>query len=303
MPELKHRGYRLALDDFEHSPGTERLELADVVKLDIIQLGREGLSEQAVHARRYGAKVLAEKIGTHADHAYCLQAGCDLFQGYFYRRPELIAGRRLDASRLPLLRLIAALQDPAIELRQLERLLARDVRLSYRLLRYINSAFFGLRCEVSSIAQALALLGLEQLKRWATLTIFAGVDGKPHELTLTALVRARFCELAACSPMIPGTSSELFMLGLFSVIDALLDTPIEDLLATVPLPEEMRDALIAHRGEMGALLDCVTALEAGEFDRAKTIVSGASEIYTESLIWANAAADSLFGELDAAAAA
>jgi len=105
--------------------------------------------------------------------------------------------------------------------------------LSFRLFRYINSAFFGLRCEVSSIGQAVALLGIENLKRWATLSIFASIERKPSELTVTALIRGRFCKLAAARTS-SATASELFTLGLFSVIDALLDTPIEDLLASIP---------------------------------------------------------------------
>jgi c-di-GMP phosphodiesterase len=188
-----------------------------------------------------------------------------------------------------------------IELHQLERLVARDVMLSFRLLRYINSAFFGLRCEVSSIAQALALLGIENLKRWATLTIFASIDGKPPELTVTALIRARFCERSG-ENILAATSSELFTLGLFSVIDALMDTPIEEVLASIPFPEDMRYALIAHSGEMGRLLDCVTALEAGDFDRAQALVPGCGQLYVESIIWANDAADPLFDQIDDAGA-
>jgi c-di-GMP-related signal transduction protein len=197
--ELDRQGYRLALDDFTHSPGAERLlPLVDVVKLDILELGRDGLCEQAARVKRYGAAVLAEKIETHADHAYCVRAGCDLF-------------------------------------------------------------------------------------------------------TVTALTRARFCERAG-APAVAATYSELFTLGLFSVIDALLDTPIQDVLASIPFPQHMRDALIAHQREMGALLDCVTALERGDFDRARALVPDAADLYLESIIWATTAADPLFEQIDAAAA-
>jgi c-di-GMP-related signal transduction protein len=298
VDELRRQGYRLALDDFQHSLDVERLlPLVDVVKLDIAQLGREGLLEQAAYVRRHGKAVLAEKVETHTDHAYCLNTGCDLFQGYFYRRPELLSHRSIDANRLSLLQLIAALQDPRIELRELERLIARDVVLSFRLLRYINSAFFGLRCEVSSIGQAVALLGIQNLKRWATLTVFTSIEGKPSELTVTALIRARFCELAAARAT-SATASELFTLGLFSVIDALLDTPIQDLLASIPFPEEMRDALIAHDGEMGELLDCVTALENADFDCAEALMPNCGALHLESIIWANDAADPLFDQIE-----
>jgi c-di-GMP-related signal transduction protein len=161
-----------------------------------------------------------------------------------------------------------------------------DVALSLRLLRYINSAYFGTRHEVSSIGQALALLGLENLRRCATLSIFAGVDDKPAELTVTALIRARFCELAG-GRTTGADPSKLFAVGLFSVVDALLDTPIEEVLASIPFPRDMSRALIAHQGEMGALLDCVIALEAGDFDRAHSLLAAGADRYLEAIGWVN----------------
>jgi c-di-GMP phosphodiesterase len=293
VAELKEAGYRLALDDFEYSPEAEPLlALVDVVKLDVLALGRERFSEHVRRARRHGLVVLAEKVETHEDHEYCMAEGCDLFQGYFYRRPKLFAPARLNANRAALMQLIAALHDPYAELQELERLIARDVALSVRLLRYINSAFFGLHCEVTSIGQAVALLGIENLQRWATLTVFASIDGKPAELTITALTRGRFCELAG-SRVRGAEPSQLFTLGLFSVIEALLDTPIEEVLKSIPFPQQMRDALVAHVGEMGRLLDCVTALEIGDFGRADELIPGCARAHTEAMIWANEAADPL----------
>ena len=183
-------------------------------------------------------KLLAEKVETQEDYAFCADLGCELFQGYFFCRPELLRDREIAASRLSLLEVIAALQDPGVDLAQLERLIARDVSLSFRLLRYINSAFFGLRMEVSSIGQALALLGVQNLRRWATLSVFASIDDKPPELTVTALIRGRFCELAG--EHLSAIQGELFTLGMFSVIDALMDTPIEEVLASIPFPGDMR---------------------------------------------------------------
>jgi EAL and modified HD-GYP domain-containing signal transduction protein len=196
---------------------------------------------------------------------------------------------------------LAALQDPAAQLSEVERMIVRDLGLSYRLLRYINSAFFGMRQQVRSIGQALALLGLEKLKHWAMLSIFASIDEKPSELTVTALIRARFCEHAG-DRLRGSIRGELFTLGLFSVIDALMDTPIEALLAKIPFPKDMREALITHRGEKGRLLECVTALETGDFDQAEAIIPPAGELYLDALGWANQAADPLFAPAPAAAA-
>jgi len=300
--ELKRQGYRLALDDFEYSVSAERLlSIVDVVKLDVLALGREGVAREVARLKPYGVTILAEKVESHEDHAYCAGLGCDLFQGFFFCRPELLHNRGIVAHRASLLHVLAALQDPRVQLGELERMVGRDVGLSFRLLRYINSAFFGLRFEISSIRQALALLGVENLKRWATLTVLASVDGKPPELTVTALARARFCERAG--ERLPGPRpGELFTLGLFSVIDALMDASIEDVVALIPFPADMRDALTDRKGEKGALLECVTALEAGNFEIARKLVRGAGELYVEALMWADEAARPLFEPVRAAAA-
>jgi c-di-GMP phosphodiesterase len=300
--ELKRQGYRLALDDFCYSVSAERLlTLVDVVKLDLIVLGRAGMAREVERLKPYGMTLLAEKVESHEEHAYCAGLGCDLFQGFFFCRPELLHHRGIVANRAAMLQVVAALQDPSVQLGQLERMISRDVGLSFRLLRYINSAFFGLRFEISSIGQALALLGVENLTRWATLTVMASIDGKPPELTVTALVRARFCEQAG-EQLAGPRPGELFTLGLFSVIDALMDAPIGELVEMIPFPSDMRDALTARSGEKGALLECVTALEAGDFDRAQRLVRGAGEMYVKALMWANEAASPLFAPKRAAAA-
>jgi len=159
----------------------------------------------------------------------------------------------------------------------------------------VNSAFFGLRGDVRSIGQALALLGIENVRRWATLSVLASIDDKPTELTVTALIRARFCELAGAQ-LPPGNAAELFTLGLFSVIDGMMDAPMHDVVASLPLADDMREALVLRRGEKGRLLDCVASLEAGDDEHAHAIVARAGALYLEAVMWANAAAESLFGE-------
>ncbi len=303
LAELKRHGHKLALDGFRSgaSIAEPALELFDVVKLNTIELDQEQLAEHVKQLKAFPALVVADKLSTPADHAFCVGIGCDLFQGYFFCRPAMVGTRGIEANRLALLQVVAALNDPAVELEDIEQLVARDVALSFRLLRYVNSAFFGLRSEVRSIGQALALLGVENVQRWATLSVLAGVDNKPTELTLTALIRARFCELAAqalgfISP------SEAFTLGLFSVIDGMMDAPMHDVAASLPLAEDMREALVLRRGPKGQLLDCVTSLEAGEDEKPTAFLADAAELYLESLIWANGAAESLFGAADGARA-
>lgn len=291
--ELKRQGYRFALDDFQYTAVAEPLlAIVDIVKLDLRALGPDGFSKQVARLRNYDVSVLAEKVESHEEHSYCLQLGCDLFQGFFYCRPEILSRRRIDPTRISILQVISAVQDPTLQFEEFEQLISRDLGLSLRLLRYINSAFFGIPHEVTSVRRALALLGLENLRRWVTLTIFAGIDGKPSELTATSLIRARFCELAGTSTGHDG--AQLFTVGLFSLVDALMDAPIEDVLDSVPFPTDMRQALITHHGDMGRLLDSVAALEQGDFGRAEALVPGAGDLFLQSITWANDAGTPLF---------
>jgi EAL and modified HD-GYP domain-containing signal transduction protein len=302
LTDLKRQGYRLALDDFRNREDAQPpLELFDVVKLNTLELGRSDLKTQVDRLREHGALVLADKLGQRPDHDFAVGIGCDLFQGYFFCRPAVVGTRGITANRLALLQVVAALHDPTIQLEDIEKLIARDVTLSYRLLRYVNSAFFGLRGDVRSIGQALALLGVENVRRWTTLTVLASIDNKPTELTATALIRARFCELAG-NALGVASQGELFTLGLFSVIDAMMDAPMHDVIATLPLADDMREALVHRRGQMGELLNCVISLEQGEYSEARVLIDSAGELYLESMIWANNAVASLFGDSAAAPA-
>jgi c-di-GMP phosphodiesterase len=303
LRDLKGKGYRLALDGFgPETNAASVLELFDVVKLNVLDLGHDGLTDAMARLQGQPCQVLAHRVATHPDHEFCAELGCDLFQGYFFCQPAVMGTRSISANRLALLQVVAALQRSDVELTDVEKLIARDVALSFRMLRYVNSAFFGVRSEVRSIGHALALLGLENARRWATLSVLASVDDKPTELTLTALTRARFCELAGEELGLAG-GAELFTLGLFSVIDALMDTPMQDVVESLPLADDMREALVHRRGPLGELLEAATAREHGEAAAARehgetgaaAVIPHADELYLRSVIWANTAAESLFG--------
>ena len=285
IERLKAAGYRIALDDFIFAPELQPLiDLANYIKLDILQYQPDELGEVVAQLKENGVTLLAEKVETPEDHARCRAEPFSLFQGYFFCRPELVRGRRIDAQRATLLELLSALHAEDVQIRTLEQMIARDVGLSYRLLRYLNSAYFGLG-DVRSIGQALTLLGIENVKSWVILSAYGVIDDQPAELAVTALVRARFCELAV--DQVPAASGrELFTLGLFSVIDALLNMPIEEVLESVPLTADMCDALINHEGPEGALLACVLALEAGDFDHAEGLIDDPGSLYVQSLSWA-----------------
>jgi EAL and modified HD-GYP domain-containing signal transduction protein len=291
LRDLRAAGYTIVLDDFVYDPSLAPLvALADVVKLDVLELGTEGAARQVRLLRPFGITLVAEKVETQEDFRRCAEMGFDLFQGYFFCRPEILTGRSLGPNRLAMLQLVAAVQDDDTELAQLETLVSRDVALSYRLLRYMNSAFFGLRCRVDSVGRALALLGLNNVKRWATMTILAGVEDKPQELLTLALVRARLCELLGPS-MQQTNADQLFTLGLFSVVDALMDAPMAELLQSIPFEKDMVAALTEHAGPKGALLDCVVAWERGDFPAAARAIdpSVIATMHFEALTWAKRA--------------
>ena len=296
--ELKADGYRISLDDFEYSPEyAPLLEIVDVVKLDHLALGNERFARELERLKPYPVAVLAEKVETQEAHRYCKELGCELFQGFFYQRPELLHKRRIELNAGSILQVMSALQNPQLQFDELEPLIAHDLPLSLRLLRYINSAFFGLRHRITSVRQALVLLGMENVRRWATLTVMGSIEGKTPELTSSALIRARFCELAGLAAGLDGPG--LFTIGLFSLIDAMLDVSLEEVAAELPFPDEMRAALLRHAGPMGQILDAATALEGGYFGDAKLLVPNAGQLYVQSLLWAQEASGALFDSIAA----
>jgi EAL and modified HD-GYP domain-containing signal transduction protein len=285
LGKLRTSGYQVALDDFTLTPEIEPLlPKVDIVKLDLRALGPDGLTSLARDLSHHRLTLVAEKLEDHADFEIALAAGCHLFQGYFFCRPEIIEGTLVAPNKLALLKLAADVQDPAVDLAALDRVISTDVALSYRLLRYINSAYFSLRQPVSTVMQAVTMLGIDSVRSWTTMMILAQIGGKPRELFITALVRARFCQLTG--QVQDGPPSELFALGLFSVIDALTDRPMASVVRSLPFPQAMRDALIDRTGP-GRLLDCVVAMEEGEFRRARGLVPSAPERYLDALAWTN----------------
>jgi c-di-GMP phosphodiesterase len=291
LAKLRRGGYQVALDDFTLTPDiVPLLSKVDIVKLDLRALGSEGLTSLARDLSRHHLTLVAEKLEDHADFEIALAAGCHLFQGYFFCRPEVIEGTLVAPNKLALLKLAADVQDPSVDLVALDRVISTDVALSYRLLRYINSAYFSLRQPVSTVMQAVTMLGIDNVRSWTTMMILAQIGGKPRELFVTALVRARFCQLVGQDE--DGHDSELFALGLFSVIDALTDRPMASVVSSLPFPPAMRDALVNRTGP-GRLLDCVAAIEEGEFRRARTLVPGAPELYLDALAWTNETAKHL----------
>jgi EAL and modified HD-GYP domain-containing signal transduction protein len=289
---LKQRGYTIALDDFEHRPELNHLlELANIVKLDVNWLGQQGLWHQMGQIQNRGKRVVAAKVETHPELEFCRRLGFDYYQGHFLCQPKPVTRQTVPTNRLAKLSLLAELNSPDADFDGLERIIGRDVGLSYRFLRYINSAFFSLPHKVGSIRQALVLLGISAVKKWSTLLVMADIDDKPNELVVTALVRAKMCELAAASR--PARErEEYFTTGMFSVVDALLDSPMDVVLASLPLSDEITDALHHHLGPKGVVLKAVLGYELARFEDLKALAPpgvSVQEIYTSAIGWAREA--------------
>ena len=266
LKKLAGEGYTIALDDFEYDDSLRPLvELADIVKLDILATDRERLKEMVPLLRGFGVKLLAEKVETQDDLAFCSELGFDYFQGFFFCEPKLIQGKQVPVNRLSATRLVAKLQDPDIKGEELDKTIRQDVTLSYKLLRFVNSAYCSLPRKVESMGHAAMMIGTQRIRVWASLLMMATMDDKPRELMMTAIIRAKMCEEIAIAKRLQ-RSEAFFTAGLFSVLDAMLDSTMEDVLKLLPVSEEIAQALVGE-GRVGQVLDFTLGYERSDWDR------------------------------------
>jgi EAL and modified HD-GYP domain-containing signal transduction protein len=289
LRNLSARGYIIALDDFFYQEHLRPLvELADMIKIDVLASGRTTVAEQVERLRHYDVRLLAEKVETQEDFTYYKTLGFEYFQGYFFCRPDVVKGQRIPTNRLVTLELLAKLQNPETTFRELEALISRDVSLSYKVLRAANAAIYTRARKVASIHQALQVVGLTAMTNIVSLFLMANIDDKPHELLITAMVRAKMCEQLG-KRMQPSNSATFFAVGLLSVLDAFMDRPMPDILQTLPLADEIVEALLAHEGMLGATLGCVLAYERGDWEAAQNLRYPRDllvKAYLEALLWA-----------------
>ena len=293
-------GYRFALDDvIDINRAKSFLSFVKFVKLDLPHLDNQTLLQLLHYLKQLEKKIIIEKVETIEQFDYCTKIGCDFFQGYFFCKPNVIKSRRLDASRLILLNTLAKIQDPKVDFKALEEMIIQDVTLSYKLLRIVNSALFATVAQVTSIRQAISLIGTEYLSGWLTLMLMSTVHDKPHELTNIALIRARFCEMLARARKKPNPAN-YFTVGLLSVLDALLDISMEQIVSQLPLSEEIILALLKRQGDMGKTLNYCIAYERGElFDNEQVLnlsPQHITEAYLKALQWTFAINEALKAE-------
>ena len=288
---LKQQGYQIALDDFEYTPRHRAfLELTDFVKLDVNNKTEAEIRSALDLLAPFKVKVVAEKVETPELHQLCSQMNFDYFQGYFYCRPQMISQKHIPANKLVVMNLLAKLQNPSVDFAEIESILSQDISLTYKLLRYINSATFSHRKEINSIKDAVVLLGLNNVRNWLSLILMSKVvTNKPIELIVTAMVRGKMCELLA-TKLNPQIAPQMFIIGLFTVIDALMDMPMADLLDTVVLSTSIRMALLDQSGAQGEILAQILNYEEGNWDelvKCETCPELFSSIYLKAIRWAD----------------
>ncbi len=293
---IKRAGYLLALSNSLSCQDCEPLlALVDFARLNFLmtpQNQRQSLSERLL-AR--GIRLWAEGLETRQDFKEALSLGCNYFQGNFLFKPEIVALSEISPQKLNYLRFLWEVNRPDIDFDELEKLIKQDVALSFKLLRYINSAWVGMARKVNSLRHALVLLGIKGIKRWASLVAVTNLaQDKPEELVITSLLRARFCELlASFSPFI-GREADLFLVGLFSLLDVLVGRPMEEILKEIAVPDEVRSALLGAPSRLYEGYQLVLAYEKGEWKKVSALAQSLSldekllpEVYKQAVHWVN----------------
>lgn len=298
--DLRDAGYRLALDDFVFAPQFEPLlELADIVKVDFLATSTHDRAALVERCRSQGVELLAEKVETLDQFKEARDTGFQWFQGYFFCTPQILTTRDMRASRLVYTRFLAAVNRAEIDFDELEKIVQQDSSLSVKLLRYLNSAEKGMRQKVDSIKQALVLLGHEPLRKWGSLVALTGLGSeKSNALMKVCLMRGRFCEVVGTR--LPSTQpGSLFVMGLLSGLNAVMDQPMREVLEDLPLSASIKAALLGRSSSLADLLRLARGCEVGRWERVVQLTNKlglspaqAAAAHRQAMVWA----DDILGE-------
>jgi EAL and modified HD-GYP domain-containing signal transduction protein len=294
LEELKGLGFRFALDNYFGQPEADALlPFANFIKLDVLNRSGPEISAAIKKVRAFPVILIAEKVETLAQYNQCRQAGFDYFQGYYFAHPETLSTRVINPAQATVLQLMEKVRGEC-DVKELELLFKKDVALTFKLLRYINSAGFGLSCEVQSIRHAVAILGLKPLYRWLTLLLATAGNGPTTSiLARTAIVRGRLCELLGSQALSKSDQENLFITGVFSLLDAMMETRMEEILERVVLPENIYDALLNRSGMYGPILALAEACESQDTEKIEDLALSlmltpeqVTEAHLKAMAWA-----------------
>ncbi|HKS80690.1 MAG TPA: HDOD domain-containing protein [Candidatus Acidoferrales bacterium] len=294
---LKQSGYLIALDDFQDLPEWKPLvALADFIKVDVLATSPEEQLRLSLEFASANVRLVAEKVETYDVFERCRGWNYELFQGYFFCRPQMLTRNDIPANKLNYLRVLQAVHKDPVDMREVAENIKLEASLSYRLLRYLNSPIFFLPVEIHSIPHALSLLGERGARKWVSLVVIACMgEDKPQELMMLPLVRARFCESLAPLAAMDGSANDLFLLGLLSAVDAILDMKMKDVLDEISIRAEIREALLGKSNKFRDVFEVVLAYEIGDWSRMESaaahcrmILETVPTLFMQSLEWANA---------------
>lgn len=258
---LKLKGYSLALDDFVYQKNLIPLiKLARFIKADFRLTPIMEIVKLISTLKEYQCSLLAEKIETYDEFQKAKELGFRYFQGYFFARPEILKNKEISASQLSLIKLICEINKEGFDIDRLETIIRQDVSISFKLFKYLNSSYFYRVHPVSSINQAIAFLGENGIRLFVSLIVASKLaKGKPSELIRTSLIRANV--LSSIGKELEIQGSELFMLGLFSLVDAMLDNSMNNLVRQLPLSPAIKKALVEREGKLFPFLNLIESYE------------------------------------------
>ncbi len=302
VAELHSQGYRIALDDYAGGASfAPLLPHVDVVKVDVLELTPEELAETVGTLKRAGHEVLAEKVESHAMYEQCRALGADFYQGFFFAKPNIVHGKQVSAAATAVLKLLTALQEPSMTAGRLEEIILSDTVLTYRIIKLVNSAAYRRASEITSVAGAVAMLGLQQLTAFASLLSLSKLDRRPRELGSYTALRAAFCQRLGAAAGVPFSPESLFTLGVLSCSEAYFDQPMATLAQGLPLHEDFLGALLKRTGLLGQILTLAQRYQEGAWDTVDWRSLAAYGIdramadaaYQDSVAWCEAAAPAL----------
>ena len=296
-------GYTIALDDFIHSKSWEPFyKICQIIKVDCKEIKPEELVAISKVKRRYPhIKLLAEKVESYDEFMMYKEQGFELFQGYFFSKPEVIKTVSLSGSQTILTSLLSEITKADVDIKEITRLFEIDVALSFKLLRYTQSPIFQRRKKIENIKQAIVMLGYKELERFIML-LFAATfsEGKPTELVKMSMHRAKFCEKFASMAKFDSQMSTAFLVGMLSLVDAMLDADLSELIGKMPLADDIKEALLSNQGSLAEFINLCLALESGQWDEIELIcqkytidIHELVNVFDEAGIWAQERLDAL----------
>jgi c-di-GMP-related signal transduction protein len=294
LERIKKAGYLMVMDDFVfNEPYRQLLQFADMIKVDFLFNSPGQIHLIAQEAASKKLILLAEKIESREEYNKAFDLGFHYFQGFFFQKPDLVSRQEMPGYKLNYLHILKKIHDPVLELEAVEEIIKRDVSLTYKLMRFINSASFGFRVTVRSVRHALNLLGKREIRKWLTIIVMSGIgQQKPPELVNTAVIRGRLCELIAAEFKLRQKPAEAFLTGIFSMLDAFMDRPLEEILEELPLEDHVKAALLGKVDPCGNALDVVKAIEKGQWEdisrystQLKLQEEKLARLYIEAVEW------------------